>query len=289
MLYPLRVALSGIWREKWIHLLSVLSIATGLFLIALAFLFVHNVAIATKKLPERFSVMVFLEDGLSKDRIDEIVGAIGHMDAVKEARYISKEEALEELKKSMEDADYILAGLEENPLPSSIELVLRKGAVTGASVDNLVGELRGMKGVAEVQYGKKLLAAIQAVKDNSDAIGFALISALSAGLVFVCYSTVKILFYRKKEEIETLKLLGATKGFIKAPFLIEGGLMGLAGGAISAAVVSAMQYAIHHELAGSFPILTAVSIPQGILQYQLAAGLLIGVTGAYIAVGRIKF
>lgn len=289
MLYPLKVALSGIWREKWIHLLSVLSLGTGLFLMAVAFLFVHNVAIATKKLPERFSVMVFLDDGLSKDRIDEIVGSIGHMDVVKEAKYISKEEALEELKKSMKDADYILAGLDENPLPSSIELVLDKGAVTGTSVDDLAGQLRGMKGVAEVQYGKKLLSAIQAVKDNSDAIGLALISALSAGLIFVCYSTVKILFYRKKEEIETLKLLGATKGFIKAPFLIEGGLMGLAGGAVSAGVVSALQYVIHHELAGSFPILTAVSIPQGILQYQLAAGLIIGVTGAYIAVGRIKF
>jgi cell division transport system permease protein len=289
MVYPFRVALSGIWREKWIHLLSVLSIATGLFLIALAFLFVHNVGLATRKLPERFSVMVFLDDGLSQEEVGEVVGSIRKMDVVKEAKYISKEAALEELRKSMKDADYILAGLEENPLPSSIELVLGKESVTGASVDALAAALKGMKGVAEVQYGKRLLSAIQTVKDNSEAIGAALIGALSAGLIFVCYSTVKILFYRKKDEIETLKLLGATKGFIKAPFLIEGGLMGLAGGGRSAALMSALQYAIHHRLAGSLPILTAVSVPQGVLHYQLAAGLLIGVAGAYIAVGRIKF
>jgi cell division transport system permease protein len=275
MLYPMRVALSGIWREKWIHLLSVLSMATGLFLIALAFLFVHNIGLATKRLPDRFSVMVFLDDGLSKGRVNEIVGSIKKMEAVKEAKYISKEDALEELRNSMKDADHILAGLEENPLPSSVE--------------TLNGKLMKMKGVAEVQYGKKLLSAIQTVKDNSEAIGFALISALSAGLIFVCYSTVKILFYRKKDEIATLKLLGATKGFIKAPFLIEGGIMGLAGGAISSAGISAIQYAIYSRLADPFPLLRAVSFPESILYYQLAAGLLIGVTGAFIAVGRIRF
>jgi cell division transport system permease protein len=289
MLYPMRVALSGIWREKWIHLLSVLSMATGLFLIALAFLFVHNIGLATKRLPDRFSVMVFLDDGLSKGRVNEIVGSIKKMEAVKEAKYISKEDALEELRNSMKDADHILAGLEENPLPSSVEIIMSKESVTGASVETLNGKLMKMKGVAEVQYGKKLLSAIQTVKDNSEAIGFALISALSAGLIFVCYSTVKILFYRKKDEIATLKLLGATKGFIKAPFLIEGGVMGLAGGAISSAGISAIQYAIYSRLADPFPLLRAVSFPESILYYQLAAGLLIGVTGAFIAVGRIRF
>ena len=63
--------------------------------------------------------------------------------------------------------------------------------------------------------------------------GLVLVTILSTGIIFVCYSTVKILFYRRTEEIETFKLLGATKGFIRTPFFIEGAVIGACGGLLS--------------------------------------------------------
>jgi cell division transport system permease protein len=287
--YPFKVALTGIWREKWINFLCILTIATGLFLITLAVLFVHNIELATRKLPEKFSITVFLEEGLSSKQIQGIIRTIKSNSAVKKVKYISKEDALKELKTSLADAEYLLEGLDENPLPATIELGLRRSSVTGAAVENLLEELKSINGVSEVQYGRKLLSAIQTIKTNSEAIGFILISALSAGIVFVCYSTVKILFYRKKDEIETLKLLGATKGFIRAPFLIEGGVIGLIGGVISVAGMLSLYYPLYQRLTVSIPLLKAVSIPLGILPYPPIAGLVIGVVGALIAIGRIKF
>lgn len=287
--YSLRTALSGMWREKWVNLLTVLTIATGLFLISAAFLVVHNMDRATKRLPDRFSLTVFLEDGVSDRRARDLASSIEDRREVRDVKYISRDDALSELKGALKDAEYILEGLDENPLPASLEVGLNKEAVNSSAVKALSMAVGKMDGVSEVRYGEELLATIQSVKKNSQALGFALITALSLGLVFVCYSTVKILFYRKRAEIDTLKLLGATKSFIKGPFLMEGGLLGLAGGSLSAGLTFLLQYALYYRLAASMPLMKSLSVPAEVLQLQPVAGLLIGITGAYIAVGRIKF
>jgi cell division transport system permease protein len=276
-------------REKWINFLCMLSIATGLFLMGFALLFIYNIDLATKKLPERFSVSVFLEDGISSSSARDIMKKAKNHSAVKRVDYISKEDALNELKTVMKDADYILEGLDSNPLPSSIEIRLRKGSLSGASVTSLVKEMEKIEGVDDVQYGRKLLSIIQSVRKHSEGMGIVIVGALCAGVIFVCYSTVKILLYRKNDEIETLKLLGATKGFIKSPFVFEGSLLGLAGGVVSAVAMAGLYYFINFKLTAHFPLLEALSTPIELLQYAPLAGLIIGLAGAYIAVGKIKF
>jgi cell division transport system permease protein len=287
--YPLRSAFSSLWREKWINFLCVLTIASGLFLITMAYIFVSNLSSATRELPERFSVMVFLDDALSAEGSQEAVKRVRDLREVKAAKYISREEALRELKTAMEDSDYVLAGLEENPLPASIELKLREYAVTEGRVRRLAAEIKRIEGVEEVQYGAKLLSIIQSVSRYAGAAGLVLITVLTAGVVFVCYSTVKILFYRKQEEIETLKLLGATKGFIRSPFLIEGGVIGLASGALSSAGMLGLYFLLYARLAESFPLLKALSAPAGLVLLSPMAGLALGVAGTLIAIGRIRF
>jgi cell division transport system permease protein len=288
-LYPFKVAIDAIWREKWINLLCTFTIGTGLFLMSMAWLFVHNVNIAVGKMPERFSITVFLKDGISDEQTRSIVKSIKQNSAVKKTVYISKDKALEELKTIIKDPDYILEGLDSNPLPASIEIKLREGSVTEDSVKALAGNLNGIKGIEDVQYGMQLLSVIQAIRKNARAIGFLLVVALSAGVIFVCYSTVKILLYRKNVEMDTLKLLGATKGFIKAPFIIEGAILGLAGGAVSVFCMLILYYLVYYRMVEYLPLLRTLERPVDILLYTPSAGLLIGMAGAYIAVGRVKF
>lgn len=287
--YHIKMALSGLWREKWINILCTLSIATGLFLISLAVLGVYNIERATGKLPERFSITVYLEDGLSADQVQDIVRSIKRSPGVRSVDYTSKDEALEELKSAMRDSNYILEGLEENPLPASMTVSLDKGSVTDSSVSGLARKIGELEGVAEVEYGRKLLEIIQSARKNAELLGGFLISALAAALIFVCYSTVKILFYRKREEVETLKLLGATRGFIRAPFLIEGSLIGLGGGLLSALAVAVIVYAGSRKLEASLPLIGALSLPPEILYWLPAAGFCLGFVGSFIAIGRIKF
>jgi cell division transport system permease protein len=284
-----RSAVSGLWREKWINLLSVLTIASGLLLISVAFLLVFNLSAAVRDLPERFSMMVFLENGLSAERMQELVSETRAMPGVRSARFISREEALSELRAMLEDSGQVLEGLDENPLPASVEVKVEESAVTVERAGELARRMEDLEGVEDVQYGERVLSIIQSVRRYTETMGALLVGVLAAAMVFVCYSTVKILFYRKRAEVDTIKLLGATKGFIRGPFLIEGGVLGAAGGSVSVLALLALYSSLYLKLAGSFPLLTALVLPGWFLLYPPALGLAIGVAGAYIAIGRIRF
>ena len=116
-----------------------------------------------------------------------------------------------------------------------------------------------------------------------------LIIALSLAVLFVCYSTVKILFYRKMAEVDTLRLLGATRGFIRAPFVLEGGIIGLCGGLISAAAVVGVVYAGFRKLEASLPMAGSLNMPPELLYWLPLTGLCLGVIGSMFAIGRIKY
>jgi cell division transport system permease protein len=121
------------------------------------------------------------------------------------------------------------------------------------------------------------------------AAGMVLIIALSVGIIFVCYSTVKILFYRRIEEIETFKLLGATKGFIRTPFLIEGAVIGTAGGIVSLMGIFAFYSVILLRLGILLPLFKTILFPTGLFLSLPVIGLFLGMTGAAVALGRLRF
>jgi cell division transport system permease protein len=161
--------------------------------------------------------------------------------------------------------------------------------VTDESVEALARKIKGLAGVEDVEYGRRLLEVIEGARRGAAMIGGLLVTALSAALVFVCYTTVKILFYRKREEVETLTLLGATKGFIRAPFLIEGSLIGLGGGLLSAAALGGVAVAVYARLGAALPLVGSLSMPLEVLYGLPAAGFGLGLVGSFIAIGRIRF
>ena len=250
---------------------------------------VYNIDLATKRLPARFSVMLYLDDGLSEQETESIIAQLKKNNAVEQARYIAKDKALEELKGVLKNADYILEGIDENPLPASIEIKLKKESINIASVKKVAAEIKKIKGIAEVEYGEQFLNSIHSIKGMAKAGSLSLIIIMSAGVIFVCYSTIKIAFYRRKEEIETFKLLGATRGFIRAPFVIEGSVLGIFGGIASAAAAFAFYYVLFYKVTATIPILKILVFPFETFPALPVAGLLLGIGGAVIALGRIRF
>lgn len=287
--YALKLAIQSLLREKWINLLSVMTIAAGLLIISISFLALYNVDIATKKLPEKFSMTVYLDNSLQKDKLDPIIDSFRKKKAVLSVRYISKDEAMKELKSSLKNSDYILEGLEENPLPDSLEIKLKQNDIEAETAQQLAREALKIKGVTEVDYGEKFLSTLNSIKKAFKAIGLVFVAVLSTGIIFVCYSTVKILFYRRTDEIETFKLLGATKGFIRTPFLIEGAVIGAGGGLLSLAGCLFFYYAILLRLSITMPIFKAILFPTDLFLLLPVLGMLLGITGAIIALGRLRY
>ncbi len=287
--YYLRAALRSLYHDRWINLLSVLSMATALLIIATALIALYNIELFSKKLPERFSMVAYLEDDVSEADRDNIISTIRKNNLVQTIKYISKEEALKELKSSLKGADYILEGLKDNPLPASIEIRLKRNAVTPDSVNRFVSSLKKIKGIEDIQYGEKFLISLSSIKSGLETLGLIITSIMTIGTVFISYSTVKILFYRRREEIETLKLLGATARFIRMPFLIEGGIIGLTGGLVTTASILAFYYIIFIRLGSTIPLVqSAVFYPAMSVPVSFA-GLLLGIIGSIIAIGRLRY
>lgn len=289
MQYSVRIALQSLWHEKWINFLSMLTIAMGLLVIALVATSLYNLNLFTKKLPERFFLIAYLKDGLDEKGTQSLVNSIKAQGPTEKVKYISKAEALKELKTSLRDAEYILEGLDENPLPASVEIRLKKDAVGPQTVKSFADSLKKMAGIDDVQYGEKFLLSLNSMKTGMETISLVLTAVMISGIIFICYSTVKILFYRRKEEIETLKLLGATRGFIRTPFVIEGGVLGVAGGIVSALIALSFYYSVLYKLGATVPIVRTVVFPPEILYALPVTGLFLGITGSLIAMGRIKF
>lgn len=289
MRYTIRVAIQSLYHERWINLLSILSMATGLIIIAVALISLYNIDLFSKKLPERFSMVAYLKDDLSVADKDNIISAIKRNDIVKGIRYISKDDALRELKSSLKEADYVLEGMKDNPLPASIEVRLKKEAVSPEAVNRFVSSLKKIKGIEDIQYGEKFLISLKSIKSGLEIMGLIIASVMTAASVFISYSTVKILFYRRREEIETLKLLGAKAGFIRTPFLIEGGIIGFAGGIVSMLFILIFYYAVYVRLGYTIPLIKSTIFYPAMSFPLPPLGLFLGIIGALIAIGRIRY
>jgi cell division transport system permease protein len=287
--YPIRLAVKSLTKDICINFLSTVTIAVALLIVSLTFFVAYNFDSATKRLPERFSLNVYFDNDLSKTEIDSVIKRLRKNGLVHSIRYISKKDALKALRTSLEDSDYIFEGLNDNPLPDSVEVKLIDSAVGPEKVKVFVSDLLKIKGVSEVDYGEKFLSTIKNLKIGLNTIGFVLALAMSTGIIFVCYSTVKILFFKRNEEIETLKLLGATKSFIRIPFFIEGALIGTSAGALSLAGIYAFYYFFVQKMSVTMPIFKLLIFPADLFLTLPLIGLFLGLTGAAFALGRIKY
>lgn len=286
--YSFKSALQSLWREKWINILSMLTVASSLLIATLTVFTLYNVELVTNHLPERFSMLVYLKDQLSPEETQNVVAAIRKRAEVAQATYISKEQALNELKQTFKDTHSLLEGLEENPLASSVEVRLRKDFVAAAATSKIAEEIKKIPGVDNVYYGEKVAEAIYLMKKSVQNISVIIFLTVSLGVIFVTYSTVKILFYRRNEEIDILKLLGATRGFIRAPFLIEGSIIGLSGGILGIIGAFIFYIAVTYRLSAIIPILKTLVFPVGIVIALPFVGIVLGLIGSAIALGRLK-
>jgi len=289
MSYSFRLAVQSLLHDKWINFLSVLTVAVGLLFTAITLLTVFNISLATKDLPEKFSIMLYLKDDVSQQDMETLMKTARKDPSVEKVKYITKEEAWKELKASLNNTDYVLEGVGENPLPDTVEIKLKSETLSPETVKKLTASLKAIKGVSEIEYGEKFLASIYSLSMGIKTVGAILIIIMSAGTLFVCYSTVKILFYRKNREIETYKLLGASKGFIRAPFIIEGAVIGLSGGVLGLIGIFILYYLVLLKVSLVFPIFKSFIFPLNMSYALPAAGLLLGITGAVFAIGRIRY
>ncbi|MBI4826857.1 MAG: ABC transporter permease [Nitrospirae bacterium] len=291
LLYSYDAALQNLWREKWINLLAALSISTVMLILAAFLILTANIESFTNKYFNDFRIIVYMDEGIGKDEEDRLKTLFRQDSDISSVKHISKEDALAELQKALGTDNSLLESVDSNPLPSSFELKLKRGALRPALVKQKAAMILQIPGVDDVQSGEKWLASF--VRITRALRAFALItgSALFTAVIFISFSTIKILFSRRKEEKNNLKMPDATRGSIRLTFLLEGIIIGTLGGAVCSSVILFSYPAITSKLIELLPE-TGTSLfhlPLDMLLFGPIAGALLSLTGSFIAVGKNKY
>lgn len=234
------------------------------------------------------SVSVYLRDGINKATKDEVASFIRSLPRAEIKRFISKKGALRDLKNALGNHSGLLEGLSKNPLPASFEVVFKD--IEGHKTDPqaIKKELEKMEGVEEVQYSEEWLKKFEGLMNMVKLIGFVIGGLLCMGVLFIVTNTIKLTIYSRRDEIEILKLVGATDWFVKTPFLLEGMIQGLVSGLLALLVLFSGYLLLSakkmHFL--GLALLDFMFLPQEYVLSLFIISIALGLGGSFIAVGR---
>lgn len=188
-------------------------------------------------------VSVFLKPETRKADADLLGARLRADRRVVRVRFVSREEALKELS-AVQGMPEVISALGRNPLPDAYVVEVRDDAM-----DGLAAELRALPAVDQVQVDAVWARRLAALAEIGRLAVWLLAAVLGLGLVAVTFNTIRLQILTQREEIEVMKLIGATDGFVRRPFYYFGLLQGLAGGVLALGVVSAALWLLNREVA----------------------------------------
>ncbi|MBL7031716.1 MAG: ABC transporter permease [Nitrospira sp.] len=291
LVYSIKMAYKNICLEKWINLLTVLSISIGLSIFCVFMMLSLNFDSAIQHWSKSFGIVVYLDRDITQKSEEALKNVFLEDPDILDVNYVSKEEAMKEVRMVLGENALILDNMKNNPLPASFEIKLKSALLKPKIVSNKAAEIKILSGVDEVQYGEKWLSSLntisKAMRNGAGILGGAMLIAIS----FMTYSTIKMFFNRRQDDIEILKLLGAPRSFIRLPFLIEGLFIGTMGGLISSVGLFGVYTFTAIKIVEFMPSikLFMASLPFMIYIMVPVAGAFMSVIGSFIAVGRLRY
>lgn len=229
-------AFRGVRQASTTSLLAVLTIAVVLVLVGSASLLVENMAGLLDEFGEELQLTAYLDDSLSEADLEALAEIVSAAPGVEQVETVTKAAALERFERIAGGAE-LLVGLEENPLPASLEIKLAPDSRTAEGMQILREALDGLPGIAELAHGQEWIEgyarAVSLIRGA--AIGIGIVLGLAALLIVA--NTIRLAFYARRDELDILALVGASRTFVRVPFLLEGTVQGLLGGMIALAVV----------------------------------------------------
>lgn len=273
----IREAFRAFNRAPMLSALSVTTIAFSLFAFGLFGLVAVNLRAALEQVEERVEIRGFIAEGTAPEATSAAVGDIGSFPEVASVRLVTEAQALERARRELgEFQDVFETGI----LPASIEVRLREGHRDPTTVRAIARRFGAYDFIDDIRYGEEWVEKLYNMRNIATAVGFALGLIFAAVAAIIIGSTIRMAVLARSREIHIMRLVGATDGFIRAPFLIEGFLKGLLGGVLALA----MTY-LAFTFAGQY-LVQATYFETGLAVGGVLAGALIGLLGSAVSVGR---
>ncbi len=291
--YCIKQGLKNIWRNKMFSLASIATMSACIFLFGIFFCVVENFQHMVREMEKSVAVTVFFDEGLSQEQIDAIGSQIRARTEVSDVVFVTAEEAWDEYKEIyFEEAPELAEGFEDdNPLANEAHYEIYLKNVE--SQDDLVTWLESVDGIRRINESAQVADILTNFNMLVGYISIAVILLLLCVSVFLISNTVTIGIAVRKEEIAIMKLIGATNGFVKAPFVVEGIIIGLIGASIPLALLYFLYTKLINFMGDKFNILTGLLqfLPVGemfriLLPVGLALGVGIGFFGSFFTIRK---
>ena len=237
MIFYYKRALQDIIDHKFLNAITIVTIAISILIVSAFSLFFVNANEIINSWKKGIRIMAYLKPGVPEVKIPELKQKIKRINGIQDARFIPKSKALQLLKKQMKRQSSLFENLKENPLPDAFEIRLIASSQNQDKVEIIATRLESFPQVDEVEYGKRWLGRFTNFFNLFRLTGYAMGGLFFMATVLIVANTIRLMLYSRREEVEIMRLVGATDRFIKAPFYIQGLIQGAFGGIIGITIL----------------------------------------------------
>ncbi len=277
-MYHLTQAVTGIKRAGFMSVACVIIMTCTLLIFGMFLLATANLREVLRFAHEKVEIVAFLEDDLSTDGADSLMAELRNIPFVQNIRYVNPTEALERLKTEFGSRSYILDALDQNPLPASLEIILKPQYRLKDRVVSVAERIEQMRGVEDISYGRGWITILEKMVRVFALVDIVVGLVVGIAAVVTVSYTVRLTLFARRDLIRVLKLVGATDFFVMAPFILEGLIHGIVSIALSIGVLYLGFRAVDIKVSQT------VFMPWGMIVFFAVFGLLVAVLGSWLSV-----
>ena len=285
--YLIKEGIRGIFKHGFMSFAAVCVTVACLLIVGSFSILMYNVNIMVEDLNQTNEIMVYVDDTLPEAEAKSIGTKINMIENVLQATFVPREEALKNFVEDHKDEESSFSGLEATDLRHRFVVVLEDNAY----IEQTATEIKALPGVVKVRAEYELAEGFSTIQQVMQLASYAIIAVLLAVSLLIISNTVKLAMYDRKDEIAIMKMVGATNGFIRLPFVVEGFTLGMIGAALAFGMEWGLYDALVAEIAevDSLKLFTFVPF-QELLIPMIAtfafAGLFVGVVGSWTSIRK---
>ncbi len=282
-------AFTSLWRSRLVNAISIGTIAVSLFVLGAFLTVAGNLGDVVTKWTEKIQIIVYLEADI-EDRVQaSLENRLIEDPAVESLDLVDRAEALERFKTLFRDLSSLPEDLGENPFPASYEVNLRPGHQSPEEVQRLANVFVDVPGVQEIQYDllwiERLATGVRLLRAAGAFLGGILVLAG----IFTISNVIRLTVYAREDELDIMRLVGATRAYVKGPFVVEGMLQGGLGGSLAAGLLWLTLRWLAEDLATSELLgRTAFALPTEITMALVFGGMAVGIVGSLVSLRRVR-
>ncbi len=284
LVFFLREAFKNLRLNLLMSATAITTTAVCVLILGIGILVSAHIEGIIRKVGQDVAITAFFPENASQEEIDEARSSVESYPEVSEASYVSQEEALERFQRVMADQPEIYEGIESDVMPASLDIQLNNPRDSEVVAEKLRAE-----GFEDLGYPQQTIERLNQVTSYIIWVLRGATALFLAASILLIFNTIRLSIFARRKEIEVMKLVGASDGFVRAPFLLEGLVQGLIGAALAALLVVWMNSVFVGWAQQALPFVPvssdAVNIPL-VLLVLIAVGVIVGVLGSFLSVRR---